>query len=1039
MIKDFFCEYTPCIIFDQFKEDYLIDVLPSLLDKYKNKQYVLSEHDRVPKILHLIWPNNPEIDEFSESAFHTLKHNASILKDWKLNIWMLNPEKRYISHKQNQLVEKYGYTIRDIKELFQDPRMLNVVKIFSESHLYAISSDIARIFALQKEGGLYADLDYVFLNSPNIINKIVDSYWVIDNNDHKIISNYLIGVSYKNKIVDEIASNIYNLYVHGNIPKWMNKNYFPLDKLPPEHAIIMGSGPGLVGMSYYLNSKNNPDDDSILLPIHFASEKVAEKSQSIKITIDGIVEEIPALGIHLNHISWQSSCHNLKSSQYNYKYLLDYTDLPDSLKYSHQTNFYGFIDNKFHMRLLDNYPPAKNNSYELIDISVKNALYNKPLIAWIASFGYGGVEPDFPLIRSLANDFTIAYYTAPEYMQEVLKAGAFFVHKPFGSAFLDKKTDFSTMDYMIEEKPKPSVESLQFYIEALKDSVLILYEYSSAYVIQNVAKMLKIPAICTFHGIYPGTAEEMYEWIRYGSFYQDYRFAHIEEENIARISKRIVDFYQGSYNDPSDHLWTNIFHNSDMFYTGELMGSIFHYNIRYFPKEIIEHSLFDTSFDIYNSNRYNLSQKPEHFSSKNIFVTLGTAFNNRPELFDKLLDMAIQYSNWHWIFHTGYLDSSINHMKNKNIESYNNIEVYSYINEDYIDKIFKNTEFLVYHGGGGTFYKSLQYNLPSIVLPLSSDHFYIAKLVENKNFGCATNIEDFSAHFYLCLLNRYFYKKFIDHIDVSKFNTLDIIHSTLNNIINQDQDLYYAAHAIVKNFDTKKDIASLNNKDLQYLICDFMESHFAFNKCEQKSELILHLFLKTNYYMHDVALSIFKSTDILNIGWNEEIDISRMVKNANAEKFIIEYTKTILTDIKIDSNLSSIDFIRFALTREFKKIITCYDDKCLYDSYHKTLLCDVVNHSHQENTGFISKIVQFMGLIKNKAVEYDCISQYNDCGIKDKAVFIVDFLYSSVANYKKQLEFKIAYTESLEDITLDNEMNIISHDAEDVGIDFFNI
>ena len=986
-INDYFCSFAQCVFLDSYNINYQKDFFKQLSDQLKQNFH--EKTDRIPLSLHIVWSNRKEIEEFKPDDLSVLKHNAYVLKNWNLNLWMLNAE--YLGATQKEVI-KMGFVLRSFSEVLPQ-ELTKLVQDFAKKKFFAIASDITRPFILAKEGGVYADMDYKIFQDNSYMHKLVDSYWAIDNNEHRLISNYMMGAAPGHPITTHATQVIQNLF-KGERAEWFSDKTFDMKHLTCNQATIMGSGPGVITMSYYFHNNKNGNVD-LVLPISFAAEKEEKYAQSMAITVDDVETIVPPLGIHYNKIGWSNSCHKMSQA----KIYFDYSSFKDQeykVKLSYHDNYFGFDDDgiEIQARKLNNYPPKDLEGFAWREVRYDDTMLNKPKIFWVASFGYGGIEPDLSLLSALSEKYLVKYLTADRYKYEVLKTGAFFESKPFGSAFLDQTVEWKLDYYLFGVSNIPDLSSREFYIREAKDFDMIVYEYSSAYLLQDVALYLNKPALCTYHGVYPATVESIRKWLEIGTSYQNYSY-----ENT-KVLSRAYDITNkiNKYDLKSDAYMPHLPFSSDPlnFYSTELGGSTLHYNLRYFPEELIK-EILPNNLNLYFSKRkdfleLNTSSSDINTEQPIIFVTLGTAFNNNLELYQNLITVANLYSQFKWIIHCGYSGNMKHHISSAIEKLPLHVELVEYIEQ--MDAMLAKSYFIIHQAGGGIFYKSVFFKVPSLAIPLSSDHFYIAHIMETKSLGCMASSyspENIQKSLDYCLKHYIQIKQSIQKIDFDTDLDVDKVLTVFDSLIKQDQSLYFTAHAIRKAGYAilGKDLSLMNNNELRQYINKFtVEVLFKDNGILEVEDLsnqdlyeviikraesyfvteLVTKFFNLDYYKHkydrDYTCESIKNT--INIGLfikaynatlcdNQSVE-SASIKNKICQPEKLDYQEQVnavceIVQNEVNKQVSSIHTLRYPITKSLSDH--------LKEVYYKKMAFknDVIKNEES----YYSKVLSFFG------------------------------------------------------------------------------
>ena len=257
MSKNFFT--TDFAKLSKFKWDFLLNIEDiekwNLLSENYQKNFQDMHHnnllkEKIPKNIHQIWIGPKKLPKKYLNWGRTWIHKNP---SWKYKLW----------------------TEKEIKKL-----PLKNKNLFESTNNIGFKSDIARYEILYNFGGLYIDTDFECIQEIPDFLRYFDFVSCLGFAYTPVILNGFLMSSYKNKIINEIISEL-------NFPK---KNKDPMD-------IINASGPLMLTNIYFKNHDNN----SMVLPSNYCYPYPSFLINSSVIKKD----EVSSISFALHH--WEMS------------------------------------------------------------------------------------------------------------------------------------------------------------------------------------------------------------------------------------------------------------------------------------------------------------------------------------------------------------------------------------------------------------------------------------------------------------------------------------------------------------------------------------------------------------------------------------------------------------------------------------------------------------------------------------------------------------------------------------------------------------
>lgn len=252
--------------FDYKKEDQ--EVTLNSFNKLKDKNIVSNSESKIPTITHHIY-FTPSINSKALPEFYIEKMKANFIRlnnlggAWHHYIWTNNP--KIFS---DGLINMKGVVIKNVSEFKEHSLYEYILKTIDKgnvtrAHLME-ASDIIRLMALQKFGGIYSDIDYEIYNAEALF-ELMKKFDFIGGREFPGLLNYYGNAFMVSKpnhpVINEAISRLelYNIYPKGpNIPEYIKYTCGLFEKL-------YFNSPPLLTISYF--KKNNIEgNNDIILP-----------------------------------------------------------------------------------------------------------------------------------------------------------------------------------------------------------------------------------------------------------------------------------------------------------------------------------------------------------------------------------------------------------------------------------------------------------------------------------------------------------------------------------------------------------------------------------------------------------------------------------------------------------------------------------------------------------------------------------------------------------------------------------------------------
>ncbi len=279
-------------IFRQEGLDYLAldkQVTADGLKKLAN--IVKSDALKIPTISHHIYLTSEDRPN-QLNAFYIEKLKASFNKlnkdsqDWQHYIWT-NKSQIF----PQEIIQIKGVQIKQLEE-FKDhvlyQKLLDYVQKGNEITPYlAGGSDLLRLMALQKFGGMYNDMDYEIYN-PKALNELFKSFDYVGGREttkeFAFYGNAFIASKPKHPIIEEALRRTLRNEMAKEVPGYIK---YPCS----EHARIYANGPALLTMSYFVNN-NIIGNVDIILPTYMIMNATFARFKNIDCNYNSVTKEV---------------------------------------------------------------------------------------------------------------------------------------------------------------------------------------------------------------------------------------------------------------------------------------------------------------------------------------------------------------------------------------------------------------------------------------------------------------------------------------------------------------------------------------------------------------------------------------------------------------------------------------------------------------------------------------------------------------------------------------------------------------------------
>lgn len=300
-------------------ESYYYNWIASQTHDILDGNYSKTLVNKIPAITHLVYfnkKNNPaSIKNTSiDKIIKTTNRFNYVDENFKHYFWTNDP-----SIIDESILNILNFEIRLIKNEFQDHLLWNnlqntLVRAEKDSALFTKASDIFRLMAVDKYGGLYHDLDYEVFLPVGIYRyfKEFNFFNALENSEGRIsIGNAMIAASPQHPIIKtaiELVHRNLNPSQHTYLPEYVTR---PKNKFL---KVLFETGPVMFTIAY-LKANNIEDNLDIILPrsqiynyeyanYYLDSEKNQCKKEFVSSEYDPYAEENLILGADMFAGEW---------------------------------------------------------------------------------------------------------------------------------------------------------------------------------------------------------------------------------------------------------------------------------------------------------------------------------------------------------------------------------------------------------------------------------------------------------------------------------------------------------------------------------------------------------------------------------------------------------------------------------------------------------------------------------------------------------------------------------------------------------------
>lgn len=251
---DKFCQYIVSKLSSRSINKFItINPEEILKAKYKNLSILyqpsLNSEPQIPLIIHHIWVTNDKVRrEISAENMYNILETNKLFKNskyqWRLIVWI--NDRNLIPGSVKEL-EKNGIEVMEIATIKDQLSLYNKTNELIAQGAWGMASDILRYEILKLMGGIYADIDALFLKEPiEEVNKydLFAQVTSITQNPYDI-QNGFIGTKANHPVIIktiELAKNNLNNLAFFNSDNTLEATYFPF------------------GLAYFINGNNKTTD-----------------------------------------------------------------------------------------------------------------------------------------------------------------------------------------------------------------------------------------------------------------------------------------------------------------------------------------------------------------------------------------------------------------------------------------------------------------------------------------------------------------------------------------------------------------------------------------------------------------------------------------------------------------------------------------------------------------------------------------------------------------------------------------------------------
>jgi mannosyltransferase OCH1-like enzyme len=193
-----------------------IELLKASIRKINSIEKLISTQNSIPQIIHYIYfttSENPRTipEQDVVSIINNINNLQNQIPGWKSFFWTNNQ-----SIVPDKIKKLRGMVVKNISE-FSEHNLYNELTSFikigqHDKHYYSSASDILRLIALQKYGGIYMDLDYTIFDSARLVKFLKTNDFIggafIERENFYIANNSFVATKPKHKIINTTLSLI---------------------------------------------------------------------------------------------------------------------------------------------------------------------------------------------------------------------------------------------------------------------------------------------------------------------------------------------------------------------------------------------------------------------------------------------------------------------------------------------------------------------------------------------------------------------------------------------------------------------------------------------------------------------------------------------------------------------------------------------------------------------------------------------------------------------------------------------------------------
>ena len=241
--------------------------------KLQNIEYIHTDAPKTPHISHVVYFTNSVAPKSIKpiaitKAIETAYQFNNVDTDYKHYFW--TNDKEVVPKEIKNIPNLEIRIINEFKDHILWDSLNNILnKAQSKSEFFVQASDVFRLMAVQKYGGIYHDLDYAVYNSEELI-KITDNFNFVnarefDGRDNACIGNAFVAAAKNNSIINKALESCYrnlNQEQYDDILPYLQYPLNGVDKM------LFETGPVMITMAYYSarDASRNEGSTDIILP-----------------------------------------------------------------------------------------------------------------------------------------------------------------------------------------------------------------------------------------------------------------------------------------------------------------------------------------------------------------------------------------------------------------------------------------------------------------------------------------------------------------------------------------------------------------------------------------------------------------------------------------------------------------------------------------------------------------------------------------------------------------------------------------------------